>query len=173
MKYSLLLAFVLGCSPTNTSITDQILGDLRYDAPPDSTWDHQDTKEIGRQISRWMPIENGNKESISIIRTTIDGRLKDASPAQLETVLAEAQRSLPAPSVLAPTMTKTKQGLQEVEVVADFVPSGLKSSYHRVHAMIVDGDVLIHVLYTARTPDPTLAMFRQVVDTIRRRRAES
>jgi hypothetical protein len=65
-------------------------------------------------------------------------------------------------------MGRTQQNLRVVEVAADFVPSGMKASYHRVHAMIVDGEVVVHVLYTARTPDPDLKMFRQVVDTIRR-----
>jgi hypothetical protein len=171
VKRFLLLAFI-GCSSSSSSDASQTLGDLQY-APPPSSWSHRDTKEISRLVSRWTPEENVNKESISIIRTTALPNVKGAAPAQLEAMLMEAQRSLPAPSLLRPTMGKTKQGLQEIEVVADFVPSGLKDSYHRVHAMIVDGDVLIHVLYTARTPDPSLAMFHQVVDTIRHGKAAS
>jgi hypothetical protein len=168
----LLLAFILGCSSSSPSEPTQTLGDLEY-APLPSSWNHRDTKEISRLVSRWTPEENNNKESISIIRTGAPANVKSATPAQLEAMLADAQRSLSAPSVRVPTMAKTKQGLQEIEIVADFVPPGLKDSYHRVHAMIVDGDVLIHVLYTARTPDPELAMFHQVVDSIRHGKAAS
>ena len=172
MKRFLLLAFILGCSSSSPSDATQTLGDLQY-APPPSTWNHRDTKEISRLVSRWTPEANANKESISIIRTSARANVKAAPPAQLEAMLAEAQRSLPAPTLRAPTMAKTKQGLQEVEIVADFVPPGLKDSYHRVHALIVDGDVLINVLYTARTPDPGLAVFHQVVDSIRHGKAAS
>jgi hypothetical protein len=161
-----LLASCANSAPSAPPEATQALGDLRY-APP-SGWSHHDSKEISRVVSRWVPEENPNKESISIIRTTLRPALKGAAPAQFEEVLTQAQGSLPSPAVQAPTMTKTKQNLQEVEIVADFIPSGLKQSYHRVHALVVDGDVLVHVLYTARTPDPDLKMFRLVVDSIHR-----
>ncbi|MEP6862023.1 MAG: hypothetical protein ABJE66_15470 [Deltaproteobacteria bacterium] len=160
------LAFMVGCS-TSTQDPVESLGDVNY-TPPPSTWSHHDTKEIGRLVSRWRPDENPNKESISIIRATVQGRSRGASPDQLEAMLVQAQHALPSPSVQSPTVGKTKRSLPEVEIASDFVPVGLKDSYHRVHAMILDGEVVVHVLYTARTPDPSLAMFRQVVDSIRR-----
>jgi len=145
----------------------QRLADLRYAAPADS-WTHTDAREIGRSIARWVPKDNTNKESISIIRTQRRPALKDESLEQLRVELEQAQTSLPAPAIKTAKIATTKQHLQAVEVVADFVPAGLTQSYHRVHAMIIDGDLLVHVLYTARTPDPELTMFQTVVDTIRR-----
>jgi hypothetical protein len=113
VKRLVLIAFMLGCSSSSSSLPEatQTLGDLQY-APPPSGWNHRDTKEISRLVSRWTPEANVNKESISIITTSARANVKAAAPAQLEAMPAKVQRSLPAPSVLAPTMAKTKQGLQ-------------------------------------------------------------
>lgn len=168
MKAFLLAIMLAACSASSPSLPEatQKLADLRY-APPED-WIHHDVKEISRTVSRWVPKENSSKETISIFRTPIRDRAKIASLAQLEALLSQAQGELPSPAVGQPTMGRTKQNLQLLEVTADFVPTGLKVSYHRVHAMIFNGDVLVHVLYTARTPDPDLKMFRQIVDTIHR-----
>jgi hypothetical protein len=168
MRAIVLALVAAGCStssPPSTTSTER-LADLRYVAA--TGWTHHDAREADRMVSRWTPTENPNKESISIIRTPIRAAVKGADPAKLEALLAQAQTSLPSPAVRAPTAGRTKRDLLDVEIAADFVPRGLTESYHRVHAMIVDGDVLIHVLYTARTPDPDLTVFRQVVDSIHR-----
>jgi hypothetical protein len=92
--------------------------------------------------------------------------LHDATVEQLTEILTSAQGVLPEASVHHPVAGQTKKHLPEVEITSDFVPAGLHASYHRVHAVVMDGDALIHVLYTARTPDPNLTVFRQIVDSI-------
>jgi hypothetical protein len=42
----------------------------------------------------------------------------------------------------------------------------MKVSYHRVHAVFVVGESLLHVFYTARSPDPNLETFNNVLNTI-------
>jgi hypothetical protein len=166
MKRLAWLCLVAACSSSSSDEkAPDKLADLQYAGP--TGWSHKDTKEISRSIARWIPGDNSRKESISIIRTSARG-VKGAALPQLESMLSRAQSTLPTPALSQPRPNQTKQNLQEVEITADFVPAGMSVSYHRVHAMIVDGDALIHVLYTARTPDPDLAMFHQVVDTIRR-----
>lgn len=103
---------------------------------------------------------------ISIIRTPLDARLQSASTEQIEALLASAQGMLPSPALHAPTSRRTTKGLQEVEIIADFVPVGLTRSYHRVHAVLVTRSSLIHVLYTAQTPDPDTAIFKQIVNSL-------
>lgn len=169
MRCLALCWFIAACSsssPDGPLKAADTLADLHYTGP--AGWSHKDTKEISRSVARWIPDDNARKESISIIRAGTHGPVGEVRLASLESVLAHAQNTLPSPALSHPSLGHTKQNLQEVEITADFVPTGMNVSYHRVHAMIVDGDVLIHVLYTARTPDPSLTMFRQVVDTIRR-----
>jgi hypothetical protein len=158
-----LVACGTSSSPPETESL-QSLGDLHYRAPS-SGWSHRDMKQPSRLLSRWTPDDNTNKETISIVRTELRPSVK---PESLAALLTEAQMTLPSPSVHAAQNNTTRQQLREAEISADFVPRGLTQSYHRVHAVIIDGTALVHVLYTARTPDPTLAVFHQVVDSIHR-----
>lgn len=87
-----------------------------------------------------------------------------AGPAAIEGLLASAQ--VPGAKISATGPVKTEHGLSGVRIELDYVPPGMKHSYHRVHAVLVDGSTLVHVLYTARTPDPTLETFNQVLATI-------
>lgn len=43
---------------------------------------------------------------------------------------------------------------------------GLSAHYHRVHVVLVDGAALVHVLYTARTPESGHLVLHEVLDTI-------
>ncbi len=165
MRTLLVLALV-GCSTPSPPGQNVIhLAGLDFQASLEG-WTHKDAKEIGRVASRWTPDANPNKESISIIRAPSPPRLHEATIETLTELLESAQGVMPEGSVHAPVSGQTKQQLPEVEIAADFVPAGLRASYHRVHAMILDGNTLIHVLYTARTPDPNLTVFRQIVDSI-------
>lgn len=141
------------------------LADLTFDAPD---WQRLDSKSPGHAIARLAPADNERKESISIIRTELQPTLRDAGPAELEKVLVEAQQTLPSVKVGAPTRFSTHVGLRAIQVESDFVPRGASGTYHRVHAIVVDGTALVHVLYTARDPDPDLKAFHLVLDSIRR-----
>ncbi len=52
-----------------------------------------------------------------------------------------------------------------------FTPAGVTQPYGRVHAVVVDGDSLVHVLYTAQQPDASLETFDGVLDTLQRKGA--
>jgi hypothetical protein len=163
---ALLLLAVVACSTPKATEPDHVhVVGVGFQATLGG-WGHKDATEIGRVVSRWTPDANSNKESISIIRTALPPRLHGATVDQLTELLQSAQGVLSEPSMHAPTAVHTKMNLQEVEIISDFVPAGLKSSYHRVHAVLIDGDALIHVLYTARSPDPNLTVFHQIVDSI-------
>jgi hypothetical protein len=131
---SLAFVFLIGCGvpgdPSGSATVPQAtqrLADLRYAGPVDG-WNHTDTQEINRSVSRWVPKTNANKESISIIRTERRPALKNATIEDLRLDLEQAQTSLPTPAVRAARAATTKQHLQEVEIVADFVPAGLTHS---------------------------------------------
>ena len=165
MTPRLLLVFAL-CSCGSSAEPPASLGDLRYAAPP--SWQQHDINDRERLIARWVPDDNVNKESISVIRTQLRPTLKSAQAPAFESLLAEAQKTLPNGHVSAPTMLRTSKGLSAIRIDADFVPAGLRASYHRVHAIVVDGSALVHVMYTAKTPDPDLKIFHLVLDTIHR-----
>lgn len=174
MKRGFLILGFAACTSSQSSTPEALrekLGDIDYE--PVANWKHHDTHEISREVSRWVPDNNPGKESITIIRAEAREELQDASPAKLQELLATAQATLPSPALGQPKILKTKQALNGVEMSADFVPMGLHTSYHRQHAMIIDGNAVVHVLYTAKTPDPDLSSFRQVVDSIHRTKVSS
>jgi hypothetical protein len=47
----------------------------------------------------------------------------------------------------------TRHGFSGLRVEGTFTPPNQAASYHRIHAVLVDGESLVHVLYTARDPD--------------------
>jgi hypothetical protein len=103
---------------------------------------------------------------VTVIRTSLASKRVQPEVGAVEKLLLEAQRALPKAHVGPVTEFKTASGLAALRVEADFVPTGQSKLYHRVHSIVIDGTTLIHVLYTAATPDPGAAAVNMVVDTI-------
>ncbi len=67
---------------------------------------------------------------------------------------------------LTTTPIASDHGLSGVEVEIAFIPPGQSTRYHRVHAALLDGNRIVHVLYTAADPDPALTTFKQVIASL-------
>jgi hypothetical protein len=68
---ALLWFALISCSPASPPTQGRVhVAGLGFEASLDG-WTHKDATEIGRVASRWTPVANTNKESISIIRATL------------------------------------------------------------------------------------------------------
>jgi hypothetical protein len=140
------------------------LGNLHYNAPRD--WNHTDSNARSQPTSLWVPEENPHKESVEVIHTHLGPGLDGNNLTALENALEHAQIALPKAHVGSPTMFVTARGRTAIVVSADFVPAGANQPYHRVHAMIVDGKDVVHVLYTAAVADESESAFETVLQSI-------
>lgn len=153
------------CNARLASIQHVAFAHLAFDVPGD--WSHYDTSHRGVATEVWSPDSNGDKESLTVIRTELATIAVRPDPESLSTLLTQAQTSLPDAQVSNATPVKTHSGLWGARVDVDYVPRGLRDRYHRVHAVFVDGTSLVHVMYTAKSPGAALATFDLVLSTIR------
>jgi len=110
----------------------------------------------------WVPADNQRHESIVLIRAGVAAGTPLDNVGQL---LEDAQDGL-GPNRPTATVTAIGAGLQGSRVEFDFVPPGTRDTYHRVHALFVDGDSFIHVLYTAKNAESDLSTFAGVLRTL-------
>ena len=158
----LVLALAAGCGGGADRAE---LASLSFEAP--RAWQRTDTHGNGSVTAVFTPGDNARKETVTIIRTELGPIAKHYSTATLTQLLAGTQTGLRDARASAITRVSTESGLQGLQVVVDYVPSGLARSYHRIHAVLLDGTALVHVLYTALAPDPELGAFHQVLATLR------
>ena len=167
MKPAFITLFaVCACGGSGPRTQPASLEDLAFETP--AAWKHTDVIESSRHVSRWMPSENTAKESISVIRTALRGTVSHPDNKTLTAMLADAQRSLPQGHFPPPVTMQTRTGLTAIVVDGSFTPPGQHERYRRVHALVVDGTEVVHVLYTARSAEPDLASFHLVLDTLHR-----
>lgn len=152
------------CLRTSSEVQPGQLGDLHFLAP--LHWTHTDSNARSQPASTWTPEDNPNKESVEIIRAKLGPALDEHNLPALESALEQAQVSLPDAHVGRPTSFLTARGRLAVLVESDFVPRGASQRYRRLHAMVVDGKSLIHVLYTAAVADDSAAAFQTVLQSI-------
>ncbi len=114
----------------------------------------------------WTPESNPRRESISIVASPIDEALAQSGPAALGPLVARAQGALGRVATPSVQPISNEHGLSGVEVQVDFTPPGQTTRYHRVHAALLDGNRVIHVLYTAADPDAALTNFKLVVASL-------
>ncbi|HEY1556549.1 MAG TPA: hypothetical protein VGF94_17055 [Kofleriaceae bacterium] len=137
---------------------------LAFDVPGD--WSHYDTNHRGVSTEVWSPSGNDEKESLTVIRTELAPVTAQGDASTLSTLLAQAQAGLPESRVSARSSVSTKMGFSGARVDLDYLPNGLKDRYHRIHVVLVDGKSLVHVLYTAKTPDANLNAFNLLLASI-------
>lgn len=149
------LALVTASCGDGSDATQNVqLATLTFDVP--ASWERRDANRRDVEISEWAPEQNPRKESITVIRTQTAPAVAKAGLPVLPSLLAASQKGLAnARASSIKTITTTK-GLDGARVDVDFVPPGLKATYHRVHVVLVEGSgALVHVLYTAREPNMT------------------
>ena len=162
MRRAIVLALVLGACRRNS---DEIsVGSARFEL--DAAWQRTDTQSRGSVTAVFTPSRNLRKESIAVIRTEVGSVATIYTPEVLTQLLAGAQRSLPDGHPGLMKAVASSEGLQGVQIEVDFRPPGTNQRYRRVHAVFADGTALIHIVYTAATPEPGLPTYLRVLDTI-------
>jgi len=164
---ALIVVALTGCSSRTTARQHAKLASLEFDIPAD--WHRADLTRPDVSTSEWTPEANERSEAVTIIRTTSSPAVAKAGVPALEPLLAAAQRSLTNAHASRVTRVTTARGLSGARIEVDFVPPGKQQSYHRIHVVLVDerSTSLIHVLYTAKSPDDELDALTAVLDTIR------
>ena len=146
------------------------LGSLSFEVPAD--WTRTDTTVEGSMTSVWTPDPSANsrKESVTVIRSELSGPRGKPALAMIDRLLAGAQGTLRGAKISPVTSITTDQGLTGRWIEISFQPSSSSQRYRRIHVILVDADAsaLVHVLYTAATPEEGLDAFHLVLDTIRR-----
>ena len=167
MSFKILtLAAVASCS-SGPSVDRATIGSLDYSVP--SGWNHRDLSTNQRTMVEWTPTDNEDaKESVTVIRTDLPAIAK-AGPGYVEGLLGQAQTSLPDGQFSSPAPFTTTHGFRGVRIEGDFVPPGQAQRYHRIHAVVISGSALLHVVYTARVADRE--SFEIVVDSFSNRGA--
>lgn len=154
------LACFAGCQGDAPERQHATLGSVGYDIPVD--WSRADR---GPRMSIWTPGENSRKESVTVIRADLDPALAKAGPSAIEPLLIKAQGTLPRAHVSTPEPITTAHGLQGFRVAVEFTPFAGKPPYTRIHTIVIDGATLVHVLYTAASPDPESQAMKMVLET--------
>jgi hypothetical protein len=160
------LSALAACSGTSTRQSVKF-SRLSFEMPED--WSHKDTLLRGSATSVWTPDDNVRKESVTVIRTIFAPAVAQAGSPALDSILANAESSLPGAKAMPVAPFLTRSGLPGARIDVEYVPPGQRERYHRVHVVLVDHErsSLIHVLYTARTPDAELSVLDTVLATIR------
>jgi hypothetical protein len=160
------LTLLVACGSNEPSREHATLASLHFDVP--SEWQRTDSNQRGVQQSEWKPADNDRKETITIIRSERSPAVAKAEVATLEQLLAIAQRSLRGIRASKPKPIATSHGMAGARIDVEFLPTSAADRYHRVHVVLADkGGALVHVMYTARTPDPELRALSIVLDTLR------
>jgi hypothetical protein len=154
------LVLVAACQGDASERQHASLGSIRYDMP--LGW-HRDDR--GPRSSVWAPDENPRKETVTIIRAELDPALATRGVDALAPLLAKAQGTLRGVSASPPEPVSTSHGMQGFRVALHFTPIPGAAPYTRVHALLVRGRTLLHVIYTAASPDDDEAAMKLVLDT--------
>lgn len=110
----------------------------------------------------WTPSDNEKKESISIIRREMAAMSKHHD--RLGSLLVKASAQLDHAKLHKPARISTKHGLVGARIDLSFVPAGQTTTYQRIHAVLVEGTHLVHVIYTGHELDHEV--FEAVIDSI-------
>ncbi len=156
-----LLASASGCGRAHDG-EDQV-GSIAFKS---LGWNRTDTHGRRTDTAVFTPAANGRKESITVIRTELGPIAEHYTPEMLTALLTKAQSTFAQAKATPVARLTTSEGLSGVRVEVDYVPPGLSQSYHRVHVVLAQKTALVHVLYTAASPEAEQSMLQRVVDTL-------
>lgn len=174
MRTFILLATLAGCwgngqpPPSGDPVR---LGTVGFDVP--HGWQRSDVRQPGSLISVWTPEAGANKrkESITVIQGTPRGeRLDDQG---LQKLLAGAQAAHPGSKISRVNPITTELGLTGFSIDVELTPRHTKERYRRAHVVLREQGQLVHVIYTAKDPDPERAALETVLATLHRAEASS
>jgi hypothetical protein len=162
MNRPLLLGLaIVGCSSSGPSLDRASLGRLEFAVP--AGWSSHDRSNKLASMIEWTPSDSDDPASLVVLRG--ERASVASSPNHLPSLIRAAQAQLPESVFQPPTRISTRFGLSGVRIEGDFRPDHQPTTYHRIHAVLVDGASLVHVIYTAREPDREA--FDAVVESFR------
>ena len=146
------MIFVLAsCTSSAPSLDPAKLDKLDFGVP--SGWTSRDLS-LQHLVVEWRPVgDNERKESLVISRVDNPAYTAEKSRPHLKRELVAANHELPGAAFGVPRAFVTRSGLFGLRVDGSFTPPAQTATYHRTHAILVEGTALVHVLYTARDPD--------------------
>lgn len=148
-----------GCRLDEVSSERVRVGDLELDAP--AGWQMQAPADACRI---WMPAENGRRESVAVVVGPAYDETLDEAVATTRLALGE----LASLHIRNETRVLSDGGLSGLRFDLDFRPDVSPATYYRSHVVLIASGHVVHVFYTARTPDPGLAMLARVVNSIQK-----
>ncbi|MBL0220086.1 MAG: hypothetical protein IPQ07_40240 [Myxococcales bacterium] len=161
------LALALGGCGASTATTiasePARLGNVGFEVP--AGWQRADYQQPGERIAIWTPADNARKESITVIESrAVGARLDDA---RLKKLLSGAQQALHGARTSQVSAVATEVGLAGYQIEVEFTPSAAMPNYRRTHVVLrTEPGGLVHVIYTARTPDPEREVLETVLSTV-------
>jgi len=163
------LASCDGSDSSGIETQDVRLGPIAFEVPAE--WQRTNTEASGAASAMWTPAAGGNerKESVTVIRSPLRRSREQLVQGDLATLLAGAQGSLNGARVSQVTQISTRRGLTGARIDVSFQPEGIAKRYRRVHVVLVNAETsrLVHVLYTAATPDEDLTALHTVLESLR------
>ena len=164
----LVAALVASCNTSNADTEQATLGPLAFEVP--AQWTRTNYEPSGARSAMWTPVpdENTRKESVTVIRSVAHVDHDQLTGDGLASLLAGAQGTLRGARVSKVRPLRTRRGYTGASIDVSFQPGEGPVRYRRVHAVLVEpatSDV-IHVLYTAASPDDKLTAFYTVLESI-------
>jgi hypothetical protein len=148
---ALLLLFLASCASSERDVVTAKIDTLDYVAP--MGWKPRDVSSHRGTVIEWTPDgDNDRKESLVVSR--VEQPALAMSPLHLRRALVETTSRLPDARFSSPRSFVTRSGLSGWRTEGTFSPLGPRAgTYQRIHAVLVDGSSLVHVLFTARDLD--------------------
>ena len=119
-------------------------------------------QELGPMTRQWTPANNRRSESITVI--VAPKPLGDSE--RVFELTRQAQDLLRDVRITASSTISGADGNGGRRLDVSFRPEGSRRLYQRSHAVLVIGDHVVHVLYTATDPDPERAALNGVVASV-------
>ena len=160
MKRFLLVTLAACAAPARPLEHPSLAGDLGLRTP--DGWVARDYSSDARTVVQWTAPRDEDARGARVLVVRVEGT---RSLDGLGRWLLDAQRTLPNARFGAPISFVTPAGFPGVRVEGEFVAPNHRA-YRRLHAVIVDGTSLVHVIYTARQIDRE--SFDGIVDSFAR-----
>jgi len=164
--FGLALLTAGSCGSSGPSLERTTLsGGLEVGVP--TGWSLRDFSSLEHTTLQATPSSDDNEHGESLLVTRAYRPAQATAPiARIGRWLVDAQRKLPQAAFGHPTPLVTKNGFSGVRVEGEFVPPNKDTAYRRLHAVVVDRDSLVNVIYTAKQLDRE--RFDAIVDSLSR-----
>jgi hypothetical protein len=163
MRPAILFALLAACqsSPSTERAT---IADLELEIP--TGWTRRTLSNPSREMVEWRSPDD-DRDALTVIRT--DERPMFAGDLEvLERHLVKAQSTLRDGAFSSVTRFTTTSGMQGFQLSGSFVPPGAQQRHARIHAVIVHGSRLVHVIFTSPSRELDTETFTIARNTLRK-----